>query len=318
MKHAGFIARALVGIGLLALLLHRVGISSLAGLAASPRWVYVWISLVFSVLLVAISCAKWRALLVHGGVRVGFGRLFALYCIGIFFNHFLPSTFGGDVARSVGLGRYTRQMPHAFVTVFLERLTGFVALVGCAWAGLALDPSLVREMPLVAALVLATLGLVGVFVLIALGGLPSAVTRILPSRVAPRIVSFFDALRGFRDLPLIARAMGYSFGFYALAVLNVYYSAQVFGQAPDLAGLAIVVPIVLVVSFVPISVGGLGLAEWAYVVCLGQIGVPAAEAVAVGLVLRAKIMLFGVIGGVLLVSHRWEATDPVPRAEGVA
>jgi glycosyltransferase 2 family protein len=100
--------------------------------------------------------------------------------------------------------------------------------------------------------------------------------------------------------------MALSLVFYALAVLNVFFSAQVFGGAPDLGGLAAVVPIVLVASLLPISIGGIGLAEWAYVVCLAQIGVPEEEALAVALVLRAKIVVLGLLGGIVFLALRHE------------
>lgn len=320
MRALAVAGRGIFGLALLALLLRRVGWRDLAATLSSPEPVFVIVSLAFSVLLIGVSCLKWRWFLEGSGVEVGFARLFALYLVGMFFNNFLPSNFGGDVVRSVGLGRYTRRMREAFATVFLERLTGFVALVGCAWAGVLLDPSLVERGPVLAALLFAS-GLLAVVCFWAPRGFPTGpIAKLLPKRFGARVTGalegFSAALRGV-DRALVAKAMALSFAFYGLAVLNVYYSAQVFGRPPDLAGLAVAVPLVLIVSMVPISLGGVGLAEWAYVVGLGQIGLPENEALAVALFLRLKILLLSAIGGILFVALRSEPAAP-PNAQEIA
>jgi hypothetical protein len=308
-RFAGFSVRAAIGIGLLVALLAKVGFEPLVGLLRSPRWLYVAISLGFSAILVGVSCIKWRMFLRHAGVEVGFGRLVALYLIGILFNNFLPSNFGGDVVRGYGLGRQTGGMAQAFATVFLERFTGFAALVACAWLGMALAPRLLGAPPLVAALAASTTLLGTLLWVIVEPRFLDGIERFVPRRVAREAIGrarrLVDSVRSFGDLRLLGRAMFLSGVFYAAAVGNVFFSAQVFGQAPDVSGLVVAVPVVLVVSLVPISVGGVGLAEWAYVFCLGQIGVPAHEALALGLFLRAKTVLLSLVGAVLFATLRF-------------
>ena len=309
-ERLGIALRAAVGLGLLVLLVRKVGWASLAPVLTSPRWGFLAVSALFSVLLIGVSCAKWQILLRARRVRVGFARLFGLYLVGMLFNNFLPSNVGGDLVRSIGLGRYTRQMSDSLATVFVERFTGFVALVACAWIGFLFEPDLFAEAPLVGGLVLATGTLAGAVWALADDRLLGWLELVIPFRVVRSLFArarpVLGSIRGFRELRLIAVTMALSLVFYALAVLNVFFSAQVFGGAPDLGGLAAVVPIVLVASLLPISIGGIGLAEWAYVVCLAQIGVPDEEALAVALVLRAKIVVLGILGGFVFLALRHE------------
>lgn len=304
----GVAARAALGLTLLGALLWNVGLGNLASVMATPSWGFLAISFVYSALLILVSCAKWQVLLRRRAVVVPFARLVALYLVGIFFNNFLPGNVGGDVVRSVGLGRYTRQMSDSLAAVFLERFTGFVALVGCAWLGFLLYAELRQHTVLVVALVFATA---------ALAGMTWAIVDVRPFEWALRLVPIrsarallekvrkpLAAVRSIRDRDTWVVVMALSLAFYALAVGNVWASAQVFGRAPDLAGLAGVVPIALVVALLPISVGGVGLAEWAYVVCLGQIGIPADEALAVALVMRFKNIVLSLLGGALFVLQR--------------
>jgi uncharacterized membrane protein YbhN (UPF0104 family) len=103
-ERLGIALRAAVGLGLLALLVRKVGWASLAPVLASPHGGFLAVSALFSVLLIGVSCLKWQILLRERRVRVGFARLFGLYLVGMLFNNFLPSNVGGDLVRSIGLG----------------------------------------------------------------------------------------------------------------------------------------------------------------------------------------------------------------------
>ena len=170
------ILRGLLGVGLLTLLVRWVGWEQLRPLLVAPRWEMVALSLGFSALLIGISCAKWQLLLAHLDTAVGLGRLISLYLIGILFNQILPSNVGGDVVRGYGLGRLTSAVPRAFATVFLERFTGFVALVACAWVGALIEPSWLGEPLLLGALVVTTA---------TLGGSPPGSARPPPATAIP-------------------------------------------------------------------------------------------------------------------------------------
>jgi uncharacterized protein (TIRG00374 family) len=94
-------------------------------------------------------------------------------------------------------------------------------------------------------------------------------------------------------------SMLYSFVFYIISVWVVYTGCLTFGTTPDLRALFLVVPIMHILFMIPISLGGIGLQEWAYTAVLGMIGVPGAIGLSVALLYRARTILFGLIGGAL-------------------
>jgi uncharacterized membrane protein YbhN (UPF0104 family) len=59
------------------------------------------------------------------------------------------------------------------------------------------------------------------------------------------------------------------------------------------------VPLMLVLFMIPISLGGIGLQEWAYYFVLGMVGVPSAVGLSLGLLYRARAIGFGLLGGVI-------------------
>ncbi|MFN8566227.1 MAG: lysylphosphatidylglycerol synthase transmembrane domain-containing protein [Kouleothrix sp.] len=85
----------------------------------------------------AISAAKWGVLLAAQGRRQPLRWLFGAYLVGQFVGNVLLTTIGGDAVRAVQLGRRIGSYGEAGASIFLERLTGFLALSLIANAALA-------------------------------------------------------------------------------------------------------------------------------------------------------------------------------------
>ena len=85
-----------------------------------------------------------------------------------------------------------------------------------------------------------------------------------------------------------------------LTVYNTLLSATAVGwDSASVSGLFVVVPLVLLVSILPLTPNGVGLQEGAFLFFLERVGASRPEALAVGVVLRAKVTILGGIGGVL-------------------
>jgi uncharacterized membrane protein YbhN (UPF0104 family) len=78
-----------------------------------------------------------------------------------------------------------------------------------------------------------------------------------------------------------------------------------FGGSLTLAQAFWLTPVVLLVAMIPISTGGIGLAEWAYLFALVKFGVPETAALSAALLIRLKAVLIGALGG-LLFGFDWK------------
>lgn len=289
-----------------------------AGVAEVMRGISLfWISilLLLSFVLIFVSCLKWQLFLKVQGNAVSVWRLMALYFIGYFFNNFAPSNVGGDVARGLLLGNRIESQSRAFSTVFLERFTGLLALIGMALVSTLLRPELLAQ----PALLLVLLGMAALFAgftILLISARAQALTLKLVDRLPGKpvvrklrtlIVSVYEFRRHPRVLWL---SMGYSLLFHALTVVNTQAACLALGLEADLLTLAVVVPVVLIIAIVPLSVNALGIMEGAFVVFLAYAGLDAAEALSVALVLRVKGFALGLLGGLLfLLSQRRAPTE---------
>ena len=301
--------KLLLGIGLLALL---VAVSDPAGLLARLAGVdLLWLSVVLVLphIGILLSSVKWQQLLRELNVRAKLRRLLALYLIGTYFNNFLPTMVGGDAYKIYRLSRDTGDGSAVIAATFMERYVGLVAL-------LTLLPLILLQQPVHRAFppltVTVLLALVLLLVSIALlfrnveGGTDLRSTgagwfhKLMDavSAVAARVRSY----RGARAV--LMRSYVISLGFYLVTVATGWAALRSVGAEVDFTYMLAIVPVVLLLALLPISLNGLGVTESAYVVLLGLAGVSATDALAMALLLRARIFLTAVIGGVLFLVER--------------
>lgn len=255
-----------------------------------------------------ISSIKWGLFLKDRGHHLSWWRLFGLYLIGRFFNNFLPSMFGGDVARSYILGRQIGSQSLSAASVVLERATGLVGLAILATLGSAINPAILGNPIIAVPLILAILGTAVVTLAFFRPWVSTLFLRILGripviKRLAPKLGKLLDAIGHYRtNTSLLLKSLVYSFGFHFIAALNVYIACLSIGFAPEFADIMVVTPVILLLSMIPVSPNNIGWWEFCFSVLLASAGATAAEGLAVALVIRAVTFLFSLGGGLLLIS----------------
>ena len=70
----------------------------------------------------------------------------------------------------------------------------------------------------------------------------------------------------------------------------------------------------LVAGMLPVSLNGLGITEAGFALFLQLAGVPIAEAVGVGVLLRARLLVTGDVGGLLFLRYRSANADAATEA----
>lgn len=305
------ILRFLLALLLLAGAIYIVGSRELVDALYQIKFIYVVYLIILAILLIWVSAVKWRLFIRAHGHDASIGHLFNLYMVGYFFNAFCPSFIVGDITRTVHLGKSLESQQDAFVSTFLERFTGLVAMavMGLVFVVIGTTATADVQWAIVVASVPILIGAAMCFSK-TLGRPLFALIRAVFSRLSPekyraKIISFLGKLEaalevGSSSKSLLIKSFALSFLFHFLAVINTYVCALAVGwQEPSFGGLCIVVPLVLLVSMVPLTPSGLGLQEGAFLFFLQRVGATHGQALAVGLLLRAKILVLAVIGGLV-------------------
>lgn len=293
-----------------------VGVEEVFVVFADVDWIFVVLLFLVAIPMIWISCVKWLLFIRASGYDAPIGHLMRLYTIGYFFNSFTPSYVGGDIARSVHLGQFIKSQRDALIATFLERFTGLLAMsmlgaifVACgaeATAGVEAAILIVAGGVILTALVF--------FSKKAAEFTTDAGCRVLHILCGRHVAEKFLVLskrarsgleRAQSDFGLFCKAMLLSFAFHILTIINTYLAARAIGwDNPSLGGLFIVVPLVLLVGMAPVTPGGLGIQEGAFYFFLQRVGASSAQALSVGLILRAKVVVIAMLGGLLWLGIR--------------
>jgi uncharacterized protein (TIRG00374 family) len=287
----------LLGIAALIVVVKFVDLSALTAALALVSVGDVCLLLGISFLLLAVSVLKWRAFLRHLGVEASFWRLFGLYLVGYFVNLLMPSYIGGDVVRALQVGEPKDRTASVSATV-LERYTGLAAMLFIAVLCVFWAPKITREIQI--GTVTCALAFVAVSVLVFCGAVGHISRKLgLPNIVQRTVQKIELGMRfGFSDRLLLTKAIGLSLLFHTLTVVNTAAVAAAVGWTEvPWSDLFVVVPLILLVGAIPLSPQGLGIQEGAFLFFLESIGATSAQALGVGIVLRAKSYVLALLGG---------------------
>jgi uncharacterized membrane protein YbhN (UPF0104 family) len=237
---------------------------------------------------------RWQRVLAVYGTQVPLRTLLKHYLAGQFVGNALPSTVGGDVLRVSRCSRDVGSSEVAFASVVIERLTGFFALPVLTFLGFLIEPSLLDKGRSWIAVVIAgsSLGILGVIILLA--GSPRLAGRFKDHENWMRYIGIVhvgvDRLR--RDPRDAWGALGAALAYQFSVVIAVYCAVHTVGLTISNASVLTFVPAVAMVQVLPISLfGGLGVREGTLALLLHPLGVPTAQAVAVGLLWYAMTLI---------------------------
>lgn len=304
--------RLLVTAFLLVLVCYKAGVFSDSGrrtlytTLTTADVVFLALSVLIQFALNLSSAVKWWMLLASRRIAIALGRVWAYYLIGQFYNLILPTSMGGDVVRMHELGQYTGKGLEAVASVFVERFTGLLMLVFLALVAVIFNLNLFGN-PLITLSLIGFSGGVCFIVLLVLCERPYRMAADITRRRARPFSGMMEKIgqfnRAVRDYRSNGRALFIAFVnsaiFYALAVVNVWVSAKAFQTDVTLASALLVTPVILLLMNLPISIGGIGLMEFAYTYTFDLIGLGSTVGLSTALLMRAKMFMDAGIGAML-------------------
>ena len=292
--------RLVVSVGLLALLVDKIDFDDLIphGRSLPGTLAFLTLGVALMALSMIVAAWRWQRVLVVFDAHVPMRHLVADYFAGQFVGNVLPSTIGGDVVRIARVSPDVGARDTAFASVVLERLTGFVSLPLLMIIGFALRPDLAGTTNGWIA-VLTGVGTVLVFGLIlVVCGHPALAGRFTEHENWMRYIGAVHiGVDRMRRQPRHAASVLALAILYQLVVVSAIYSAiHTIGLTIPNAAVFAFIPAVAMAQVLPISVSGLGLREGMLVLLLHGLGASAAQAVAVGLLWYAMLLLVSLAG----------------------
>lgn len=246
--------------------------------------------------MIWLSSVRWNLLIPR---KIKTAKLFSIYMIGSFFNTYMPGIIGGDAVKAYYLSKElkslgvegnspTHELSIAIASVFMDRYIGFTAILFISMAAFPLafaylDGTPVRWlMPIV--LVVFTGGSIVIF----------------KFRIGERIKFLFRVYEYFhlysRKRDVLLKAFIYSVILQGLNIGVVYFLSRGLSLEISFFHIVVFLPIIILISFIPVSISGIGLREGAFIILLGTAGVSPEMSVALSLVWFLSYVIASLVG----------------------
>lgn len=288
MSRLFFVVKLGASAAILWYLLRRVDLGAVASQSYKVAPLFLFACLLQFLISPILGAWRWQVVLHSFGHDVPFSRLLRYVWISTFFGQVLPASVGPDSVRvwlawrdkvrirwtvhSIGLERVAMVLSLLMLVLVLQRFS----LAIFDWGSFSYLPALMM-----------------------LGGCAGVILLLVADHLTLRLPRWW-IIRAIANLSADARLLFLSPGsvvpLFAISLLShlnfavcAWWIAIALGMNVTLFDCIVLIPLVTLITLIPISIGGWGVREGALVVLLGGIGVPAASALALSI-------LFGLMG----------------------
>lgn len=283
---------------------------------ADWSWLWVGVGIFFGCTILAT--VRWKILLNVQGINMGWVRTWQLFMIGMFFNLFMLGSTGGDVVKMfLAMREAGTNKAAAILSVFMDRVIGMMALILISLGFLYFRYDLLSHSPASSALLTTLLWLLAAAVVVTAGmfvGSAFGWVHYLPkwTPLRGRIVEVSAAChmyaKGWRQT---IWAFLVSFPLFAMFFITFYCAARAFTDKLGLVDVFSVLPIVAVITAIPISVSGIGLRESLFVSLLAPFGVGGAVATLISVTGFLINTLGSLAGGLVFLFYRSSTREAI-------
>lgn len=303
-RRAWLVAKLLFSVAVVAYFAYVIDLERFRDLWSRASWTLLTSVVVLSLIRIVIGAWRLQRMLADAH-EVPLLALARHYFIGSMFNQLLPTAVGGDAVRVLLLAEVGIARAHGVAYILTERVLGLISLGVVALAGVPFVPLPPEPRALVY--------LVGLGSLLLALALPYA-CRSLPYERLPlaALRRVGEALRYFGERPRrLALGLFGSLLFQLVGIAISFLVAEAFALEVPLAAFVALVPLVYLATMVPISVGGVGLRELAFVYFFAFLDVPKEASLIIALGTYVSLLLPGLVGAVVYLHDRLR-----PRAAG--
>lgn len=309
-----------IGVSLLIIyfLLTQIPFSQIISIITSSQPSFIILSILLCTLIMIISTLRWQILLSYMGYRYHFNLLLKLIFITNFFNIYLPGGVVGDVVRTGILPKERNSKDNNKInissvtaSVITDRIIGLLGLMFLAFIGFVLYYKLLLDSKLLLVFGIISLGILFLFLILFSKRVQSLTKRIfaLPLRVflpvKTKIQDVTNSLLIYRErYSVFAIAIPLTILSHLCMISSFYLLAQSIDVNISFLKLVAFVPIIDIISAIPISMGGVGIREATTILLFSTEGIQATQAMSISLLYFAILAFLGAIGGCVYIIHR--------------
>ncbi len=298
---------AFITISLLVFILFKIDFNEmLETLSSTNLTLYIGALLIYLGGLIICSI-RWKVLVSAHEIKVPFSKVLSFYFAGVFFYFFMPSYLGGDVVRIYALSKYSESKIKSIATVFMDRVTGIVALCIFVTFALIFAHSYIDTNLLFILIIVIFFGFTSFLLLLNRNIIKriSFVFRPLFKlfrfvKLEDKATRLYEAIHFYKTKKSkILMAIGLSLLFHLAGVVAIYLLALALDLPIPFQYLILIFPIIGLLILLPITIGGFGVREVSYWYFLSQIEISATETASLLVLIYSLKIISTLIGGAM-------------------
>jgi glycosyltransferase 2 family protein len=276
------------------------------GILRSYNAFFIAAALVFFVVGIFVEMLRWEILLRANNVCISKAFLFQSVFIGYFYSNIFPTNIGGDIYRGYDI-HTNKNVPNDknISSIVVERFIGMLS--GTIYLVISFF-SVYKYFGITFVALLSVLPVLGLLLFFML--IKPDVFKINALFKKIRFLRKFegkynDFLKNFKAYKNKSRFLLYSFIYSLLGQMVFfvsYYMVSLYLKMDiNFLSFFFIIPVVLIVSNIPISIGGIGIRENTIFLLLSKFGVDPARATFFSLLILFVIMATALLGGLTYV-----------------
>lgn len=312
MTHLKTISRAAISIGLFSYLVYVSDpekiLNILSNIYLTDGLYFLLLAFLAGILSIFLMAIRWQIILAHYDQPIKLSRLFGFYLVGLFFNNFLPTSIGGDIARIYKVIGDTDNRTTAFSSVIIERVLGIAATLFLSITSLYYVSNYFKDDRILYISLALFVMILSFFILITrdrpVEFLLNIFDKITLLNFGEKINKLIEAIHLLKEKRRIFVWVFLLSIFAQVAVVFMNYALVIALQIEvDLLYLFLAVPITFILTMLP-SINGVGIRDGGFVFLLGKVGVSGAAAISLSFMNVLLPMITSIPGGILFLIQK--------------
>ncbi|MEK7313756.1 MAG: lysylphosphatidylglycerol synthase transmembrane domain-containing protein [Deltaproteobacteria bacterium] len=317
------VVKVAVSAALLYALFRKTDFNAFLNAVSSVSVFYAALAVLIYFTVQCVSAYRWSLILAKD-VSVPYREILSIYFIGMFFNNFLPTIIGGDVVKGYYLYKRVGNGPKVFASIFMDRYSGFAALMTITLVALAFGYFAVYA--------IGGAGLIGVFVFL-MGGfvcvslflwfkglhdwLVKALLKVSFFRLNEKLDALYCAVMSFKGRgDILFKAFILSLAVQGGVIAGYLILGHAMGIGVKAGYFPLFIPLATVSAMLPFSFAGLGIREAVFVALFTMAGASMEEALGLSLMWFFVTVIVSVLGAFeYLRLGGWKEEVPAGKAD---
>jgi uncharacterized protein (TIRG00374 family) len=290
---------------------HDVNFTEIFAAIKSAKFLILFFAFLLHFVGLFLSSVRWRVLLKAQNINSELKFLLQSYLAATFFNHFLPSTVGGDSVRTFDSWKLGENKEKAFAVVILDRFLGLLTLLIFAIISIIFSPDIANVIPGIHLWMIVLSFGAAVIIWFMLSPPMNFFKQLKETNngivgtiagLIHKVDIAFSKFSGKKESLIVAFLLSFVLQFNV--VLYYYGISYALSLNVTFIDFFLIVPLTIFVTMLPISFNGLGLRENALFLFLAPFGVLQSQAIAFAWIEYSMLLVLGVIGGIVYMLRK--------------